>query len=121
MPDEVEEDAKFSFSFPDPGQLGRNVIQLAGVSFGFPTGPGGSTQMLFTDVHMGIEQDSRIALVGPNGAGETTAAATTTTTAAAADGGDDDNGGARACVWQTIPLGAQLYTVCSLYSVCVYL
>ena len=54
------------------GKLGRPVIQIEGVTFGFasknevknPSLP------LFADVHLGIEQSSRIALVGPNGSGK---------------------------------------------------
>ncbi len=61
----VEEEAKFSFSFFDAGQLGRPVIQIEGVTFGFP-----GRNVLFEDVHLGIDQSSRIALVGPNGAGK---------------------------------------------------
>ena len=58
----VEEDEKqFRFSFPDSGQLGRPVIQIEGVTFGF-----NKDNILFRDVHLGIEQASRIALVGPN-------------------------------------------------------
>lgn len=54
------------------GKLGRPVIQIEGVTFGYasknetkyPSLP------LFADVHLGIEQSSRIALVGPNGSGK---------------------------------------------------
>ncbi len=61
----VEEEAQFSFSFFDAGQLGRPVIQIEGVTFGFSP-----QRLLFEDVHLGIDQSSRIALVGPNGAGK---------------------------------------------------
>lgn len=66
---EAVEDEKngFHFTFFDAGQLGRNVIQIANVSFGFPGCP-----LLFKDVDLSIEQTSRIALVGPNGAGKST-------------------------------------------------
>ena len=63
----VEEEGKlFKFSFIDSGQLGRPIIQIEGVTFGFSANP------LFRDVHLGIDQSSRIALVGPNGAGKST-------------------------------------------------
>ena len=65
--DAVEEDeAHFTFSFIDSGQLGRPIIQIEGVTFGFGAVP------LFKDVHLSIDQTSRIALVGPNGAGKST-------------------------------------------------
>jgi len=59
-----EEEKGFSFQFEDCGQLGRPVIQIEGVTFGYGDAP------LFKNVHLGIEQSSRVALVGPNGAGE---------------------------------------------------
>jgi ATP-binding cassette subfamily F protein 3 len=62
--DAVEEEVTFSFSFPDCGQLGRPVIQIEGVTFGYKNEP------LFRDIHLGIDQNSRIALVGPNGSGK---------------------------------------------------
>jgi ATP-binding cassette subfamily F protein 3 len=67
--DAVEEDAAFSFSFPDCGNLGRPVIEIEGVTFGYmgPTEP-----PLFAEVHLGVQQSSRIALVGPNGSGKST-------------------------------------------------
>ena len=58
----------FNFVFPDAGELGRPVIQVEGVSFGYE----GPESLLFKNVHMGIDQDTRIALVGPNGAGKST-------------------------------------------------
>ena len=66
--DAVEEEKSFSFSFPDCGQLGRPIIHMEGVTFGYK----GLDDPLFRDVHVGIEQNSRIALVGPNGAGKST-------------------------------------------------
>lgn len=47
--DAVVEDREFSFSFSDSGQLGRPIIQLDGVSFGY--GPDGLKNALFRDVH----------------------------------------------------------------------
>jgi ATP-binding cassette subfamily F protein 3 len=64
----VEEDDKpFNFEFPDVGVLGRPVIEIEGVTFGYD-----KNNILFRDVHLGIDQKSRIALVGPNGAGKST-------------------------------------------------
>ena len=97
-----EEGDGFRFSFFDAGQLGRPVIQIEGVSFGYSrdsttilglheaeekqssaAGGGGAVSaadallekkfnILFRDVHLNIDQESRVALVGPNGAGKTT-------------------------------------------------
>lgn len=60
-----EEEKSFTFSFPDCGTLGRPVIQIEKVAFGYTP-----DRILFRDVDLGIEQSSRIALVGPNGAGK---------------------------------------------------
>jgi len=66
--DAVEQEVnKFNFVFLDPGPLGRPVIQIEGVSFGY-----NPNKLLFENVHMGIDGDTRIALVGPNGAGKST-------------------------------------------------
>ena len=56
----------FTFSFPDCGTLGRPVIEIEGVTFGY------GAQPLFADVHLGVQQASRVALVGPNGSGKST-------------------------------------------------
>ena len=63
----TEEVNKFNFVFLDPGPLGRPVIQIEGVSFGYSP-----QKLLFENVHMGIDGSTRIALVGPNGAGKST-------------------------------------------------
>ena len=47
----VEEDNAFTFSFPDCGSLGRPVIEIEGVTFGY-AGP--KAPPLFADVHLGI-------------------------------------------------------------------
>ena len=76
----VEDEVGFSFSFFDAGQLGRPIIQIEGVTFGYKYVPtataGGGTAVadtkpaLFYDVHLGVDQSSRVALVGPNGCGK---------------------------------------------------
>jgi ATP-binding cassette subfamily F protein 2 len=63
----VAKDRKMTFRFPDPGTLPPPVLQLQGLSFGYPGG-----KLLYDRVDFGIDLDSRIALVGPNGAGKTT-------------------------------------------------
>lgn len=65
--EEVEEEVKFQFSFPDAGLIGRPVIEIEGVTFSY-----GNGDVLFSDVHLGIDQSSRVALVGPNGCGKST-------------------------------------------------
>lgn len=60
----VVEEVNFKFSFHDSGQLGRPIIQMEEVSFGYGAAP------LFREVHLDVDQSSRIALVGPNGAGK---------------------------------------------------
>lgn len=73
----VEEETPFTFSFTDAGQLGRPIIQIEGVTFGFPiaaaaAGKAEAKLPLFEDVHLHVDQSSRVALVGPNGAGKST-------------------------------------------------
>jgi ATP-binding cassette subfamily F protein 3 len=68
----VEEEESFTFSFSDAGQLGRPIIQIEGVTFGYLDRDGKRSRPLFTNVHLGFDQSSRVALVGPNGAGKST-------------------------------------------------
>ena len=82
--DAVEDEVSFSFSFFDSGQLGRPIIQIEGVTFGYDysLAPSNTKPALFYDVHLNVDQSSRVALVGPNGCGKVscmTAAATPTT------------------------------------------
>lgn len=64
--DAVEDEEKgFSFNFIDSGQLGRPVIQIQELTFGYSP-----DKILFRNVDFNIDQTSRIALVGPNGAGK---------------------------------------------------
>lgn len=65
----VEEEEEFRFKFYDAGQLGRPIIQIEGVTFGYDSK---QQNPLFRNVHANIDQSSRIALVGPNGAGKST-------------------------------------------------
>lgn len=62
MVEAVEEEGDgFRFFFEDAGQLGRPIIQIEGVTFGY--GEKGANRPLFRNVHMSIDQSSRIALV----------------------------------------------------------
>jgi len=75
------------FQFPDVEKLSPPIMQMSGVSFGYPSGGGngvgGGTadrpqqqqqqqQLLLRDVDLDVQLDSRIGIVGPNGAGKTT-------------------------------------------------
>ncbi|CAM9838240.1 unnamed protein product [Ascophyllum nodosum] len=65
--EEVEEEAKVIINLPEPGPIGRPIVQVEGVTFGYdPSRP------LFSNVHFGVDLDSRIGIVGPNGAGKST-------------------------------------------------
>ena len=55
------------FTFPNPPQLAPPVLGLYDVSFGYPNQP-----PLFTNLEFGVDMDSRISIVGPNGVGKST-------------------------------------------------
>jgi len=54
------------FRFPDPDTLPSPVLQFQGVSFGY------NDRTLYENLDFGIDLDSRVALVGPNGVGKST-------------------------------------------------
>uniref|UniRef100_A0A915B9J7 ABC transporter domain-containing protein n=1 Tax=Parascaris univalens TaxID=6257 RepID=A0A915B9J7_PARUN len=54
------------FVFPDPPKLPPPVLGLHNVSFGY------KDQVLFKNLDFGVDMDSRIAIVGPNGVGKST-------------------------------------------------
>ena len=57
-----------NFELPDPDDtLEPPVISVLNVGFHYPNGP-----ILFKDVDFGIDMDTRIAIVGPNGVGKST-------------------------------------------------
>lgn len=58
---------KVIFSFPSPPELSPPILGLYNITFGYP----GQTD-LFKNVEFGIDMDSRIAIVGPNGVGKST-------------------------------------------------
>lgn len=71
--EKIEDEEEFEFEFYDSGQLGRPIIAIEGVTFGFNSlVTGKRLEALFKDVHLNIDQSSRVALVGPNGAGKST-------------------------------------------------
>jgi len=54
------------FSFPEPPKLSPPVLGLHSVVFGY------DNNMLFKNLEFGVDMDSRIAIVGPNGVGKST-------------------------------------------------
>lgn len=66
--DEVINDPDYKFEFPSPDDRpGPPIISFSDASFGYPGGP-----TLFRNLNFGIDLDSRIAMVGPNGIGKST-------------------------------------------------
>ncbi|XP_057967633.1 ABC transporter F family member 3 [Malania oleifera] len=66
--DEVVSDPDYKFEFPTPDDRpGPPIISFSDASFGYPGGP-----LLFKNLNFGIDLDSRIAMVGPNGIGKST-------------------------------------------------
>ncbi|VFQ76021.1 unnamed protein product [Cuscuta campestris] len=66
--DEVFNDPEYKFEFPSPDDRpGPPIISFSDASFGYPGGP-----LLFKNLNFGIDLDSRIAMVGPNGIGKST-------------------------------------------------
>ena len=64
LTEKPEEEKMLNFKFPDPGHLPPPVLAFRDVSFGYP-----GCELLYSNVNFGVDLDSRIALVGPNGAG----------------------------------------------------
>ena len=67
LTEKPQRDAEWDFSFPDPGELPTPVLMIQDVSFAYP-----NSEPLYHNLDLGIDLQSRIALVGPNGAGKTT-------------------------------------------------
>ena len=62
---EILDDPSLRFAFPSPEPISAPVLQLVDVAFGYPGKP-----QLFSKVNLGLDMDSRVALVGPNGIGK---------------------------------------------------
>ncbi len=60
-----ELDPTYDWSFPDAGQLPVPVLSIENVSFAYPGG-----KQLYSSVDFGVDLQTRVALVGPNGAGK---------------------------------------------------
>ncbi|KAJ3695225.1 hypothetical protein LUZ60_000602 [Juncus effusus] len=66
--DEIVNDPDYKFDFPTPDDRpGPPIISFNDASFGYPGGP-----LLFKNLNFGIDLDSRVAMVGPNGIGKST-------------------------------------------------
>nr|CAB3448401.1 unnamed protein product [Digitaria exilis]CAB3451563.1 unnamed protein product [Digitaria exilis] len=66
--DAVVSDPDYKFEFPTPDDRpGPPIISFSDASFGYPGGP-----TLFKNLNFGIDLDSRISMVGPNGIGKST-------------------------------------------------
>jgi len=65
--EEVVDDPKWRFAFPDPGPLSVPVLQMVDVGFGYT-----SDLTLFEDVNFGVSTDTRLAILGKNGSGKST-------------------------------------------------
>ncbi|CCI10906.1 hypothetical protein ABG067_003875 [Albugo candida] len=67
LTEKVMHEATGDFKFPNPETLPPPVLMFQNVSFGYPNCP-----LLYSGVEMGLDMDSRVALVGANGTGKTT-------------------------------------------------
>lgn len=66
--DQIVNDPDYKFEFPTPDDRpGPPIISFSDASFGYAGGP-----LLFKNLNFGIDLDSRIAMVGPNGIGKST-------------------------------------------------
>ena len=64
----VEEEGGIIFKFPHPDPLTPPVLQLHDVAFHYA----GSSRLILNQISLGLDRDSRIALIGANGAGKST-------------------------------------------------
>ncbi|CAG9463116.1 unnamed protein product [Pedinophyceae sp. YPF-701] len=63
----VEKEHVVKLKFEPAGKLPPPVLQFTNVSFGYSP-----DKMLYEGLELGVDMDSRVALVGPNGAGKST-------------------------------------------------
>ncbi|KAG2538929.1 hypothetical protein PVAP13_9NG370500 [Panicum virgatum] len=61
-------DYSVEFHFPEPTELTPPLLQLIEVGFSYP----GRPDFKLSDVDVGIDMETRVAIVGPNGAGKST-------------------------------------------------
>ncbi len=65
--DEVFQDPECRFEFPDPEDIGPNVMRLDMAKIGYP-----GQEPILRNVDINVDCETRIALIGPNGAGKST-------------------------------------------------
>ncbi|RNF21909.1 ATP-binding cassette protein subfamily F, member 1 [Trypanosoma conorhini] len=63
----VKFDPQFSFKFPEPEMVSGAYLQMVDCEFGYKPG-----QTIFRDVNFGLDENSRVGLLGANGAGKST-------------------------------------------------
>lgn len=62
LTEKPEEEKPLNFKFPNPGHLPPPVLAFHDVKFAYPR-----CEPLYSNVSFGVDLDSRVALVGPNG------------------------------------------------------
>lgn len=62
-------DPTYKFAFPDSEKISPPVLAFSNVSFSYSGRP---EDHLYENIDLGVDLDSRVALVGPNGAGKST-------------------------------------------------
>ncbi|RHY34225.1 hypothetical protein DYB32_001870 [Aphanomyces invadans] len=67
LTEKVVKEVEGDFKFPNPERLPPPVLMFQDLAFGYPGCP-----LLYQGVEMGLDMDSRVALVGANGSGKTT-------------------------------------------------
>ena len=67
LTEKVEREAVVRLSFTNVGKLPPPVLQFSDVTFGYS-----KDKVLYSHVDLGVDLDSRVAVVGPNGAGKST-------------------------------------------------
>ncbi|KAH7621907.1 putative ABC transporter F family member 1 [Nannochloris sp. 'desiccata'] len=67
LTEKVSEERVVKFHFENTGKLPPPVLQFSDVAFGYS-----ADKILYRNVDLGVDLDSRVALVGPNGCGKST-------------------------------------------------
>jgi len=69
LTEKPKSDPKYEFRFPESDKLPPPVLAFVDVGFAYS---GKKEDYLYNKVNLGVDLDSRVALVGPNGAGKST-------------------------------------------------
>jgi len=69
LAEKPEVDMTYNFSFPNSEHIAPPVLAFSNVSFSYS---GEKKDHLYENLELGVDLDSRVALVGPNGAGKST-------------------------------------------------